>query len=54
VVPASSVLTSLSGLAAKHADWEVLALDDLRRRASTLNLPRLREVGVSFRQATFA
>lgn len=37
------------GLAARHPDWEVLALDNLRRRGSELNLPRLREAGVSFR-----
>jgi CDP-paratose 2-epimerase len=36
------------GLAGRHADWEVLALDNLRRRGSELNLPRLREAGVSF------
>jgi CDP-paratose 2-epimerase len=37
------------GLARRHADWEVCALDNLRRRGSELNLPRLREAGVSFR-----
>jgi len=36
------------GLAGRHSDWEVLALDNLRRRGSELNLPRLREAGVSF------
>jgi CDP-paratose 2-epimerase len=36
------------GLAGRHPDWEVLALDNLRRRGSELNLPRLREAGVSF------
>jgi CDP-paratose 2-epimerase len=36
------------GLAGRHADWEVMALDNLRRRGSELNLPRLREAGVSF------
>jgi CDP-paratose 2-epimerase len=36
------------GLAGRHADWRVLALDNLRRRGSELNLPRLREAGVSF------
>ena len=36
------------GLARGNADWEVLALDNLRRRGSELNLPRLREAGVSF------
>lgn len=36
------------GLAGRHADWEVLAFDNLRRRGSELNLSRLREAGVSF------
>ena len=36
------------GLAGEHPDWEVLALDNLRRRGSELNLARLREAGVSF------
>jgi CDP-paratose 2-epimerase len=36
------------GLAGRHGDWEVLALDNLRRRGSDLNLPRLREAGVTF------
>lgn len=36
------------GLAALHPDWEVLALDNLSRRGSELNLPRLREAGVRF------
>ena len=36
------------GLAGRHPDWEVLALDNLRRRGSELNLPRLRAAGVSF------
>jgi len=35
-------------LAESHADWEILALDNLRRRGSELNLPRLREAGVTF------
>ena len=35
-------------LAARHPDWEVLALDNLYRRGSELNLPRLREAGVEF------
>jgi len=30
------------GLADRHTDWEVIALDNLRRRGSELNLPRLR------------
>ena len=36
------------GLAARHPDWELVALDNLRRRGSELNLPRLREAGVAF------
>ena len=36
------------GLAARHPDWELVALDNLRRRGGELNLRRLREAGVSF------
>jgi CDP-paratose 2-epimerase len=36
------------GLAERHPDWELLALDNLRRRGSELNLPRLRDAGVEF------
>jgi CDP-paratose 2-epimerase len=35
-------------LAARHPDWELTALDNLKRRGSELNLPRLREAGVRF------
>lgn len=35
-------------LAARHPEWEILALDNLYRRGSELNLPRLEEVGVEF------
>jgi CDP-paratose 2-epimerase len=35
-------------LATRHPDWEVLALDNLYRRGSALNLPRLEEAGVEF------
>jgi len=35
-------------LAARHPAWEVVALDNLRRRGSELNLARLREAGVDF------
>jgi CDP-paratose 2-epimerase len=35
-------------LAARHRDWRVTALDNLYRRGSELNLPRLREGGVRF------
>jgi CDP-paratose 2-epimerase len=36
------------GLAGRHPDWELLALDNLKRRGSELNLPRLRAAGVRF------
>lgn len=36
------------GLARRHPEWEVLALDSLRRRGSELNLSRLREGAVRF------
>ena len=35
-------------LAGRHPGWEIVALDNLRRRGSELNLTRLREAGVSF------
>ncbi len=35
-------------LVAWHPDWDVVALDNLHRRGSELNLPRLREAGVRF------
>lgn len=35
-------------LAGRHPDWEVIALDNLKRRGSELNLPRLRAAGVRF------
>ncbi|HSS31983.1 MAG TPA: NAD-dependent epimerase/dehydratase family protein [Solirubrobacterales bacterium] len=35
-------------LASRHPDWEVVALDNLYRRGSELNLPRLDEAGVEF------
>jgi CDP-paratose 2-epimerase len=35
-------------LAARHPDWEILALDNLYRQGSELNLPRLEEAGVEF------
>ncbi len=34
------------GLAERHPDWQLIALDNLRRRGSELNLPRLRGAGV--------
>jgi CDP-paratose 2-epimerase len=36
------------GLAGRHPDWEVMALDNLRRRGSELNLPRLRRAAIKF------
>ena len=36
------------GLAARHEGWELVAVDNLRRRGAELNLPRLREAGVAF------
>lgn len=36
------------GLAARHPDWEIRALDNLRRRGAELNLPRLRDAGIPF------
>jgi CDP-paratose 2-epimerase len=35
-------------LVARHPDWEVLALDNLYRSGSELNLPRLEAAGVEF------
>jgi CDP-paratose 2-epimerase len=36
------------GLAARHPDWQLVALDNLHRRGSELNLPRLRGAGIEF------
>jgi CDP-paratose 2-epimerase len=35
-------------LATRHPDWDLVALDNLYRRGSKLNLPRLEEAGVEF------
>lgn len=35
-------------LANRHADWEIVALDNLKRRGTELNLPRLQEANVQF------
>ena len=35
-------------LRARHPGWDVLALDNLKRRGAELNLPRLRAAGVRF------
>src|SRR5207247_9063266 len=32
----------------RHPNWEIVAFDNLRRRGSELNLPRLRAAGVQF------
>jgi CDP-paratose 2-epimerase len=36
------------GLAERHPDWELIAFDNLHRRGSELNLPRLRKAGIRF------
>ncbi|MGD1904099.1 MAG: NAD-dependent epimerase/dehydratase family protein [Geitlerinemataceae cyanobacterium] len=36
------------GLAARHPDWSIVALDNLKRRGSELNLPRLKNAGIEF------
>jgi CDP-paratose 2-epimerase len=36
------------GLAERHPGWEIVAFDNLKRRGSELNLPRLRAAGVRF------
>ena len=38
-------------LADRHRDWELVALDNLHRRGSELNLPRLEAAGVEFVRA---
>jgi CDP-paratose 2-epimerase len=35
-------------LAARHPEWEIVVLDNLYRRGSALNLPRLADAGVEF------
>jgi CDP-paratose 2-epimerase len=35
-------------LASRHPEWEVIALDNLYRKGSALNLPRLEQAGVEF------
>jgi CDP-paratose 2-epimerase len=35
-------------LAERHPDWDLVAFDNLHRRGSELNLPRLREHGIDF------
>jgi len=36
------------GLAQRHPDWQITALDNLKRRGSELNLPRLKQAGIQF------
>lgn len=36
------------GLKSHRPDWEVIAFDNLKRRGSELNIPRLRQAGVTF------
>ncbi|MFZ0042350.1 MAG: NAD-dependent epimerase/dehydratase family protein [Solirubrobacteraceae bacterium] len=36
------------GLSRRHPEWEIIAFDNLKRRGSELNLPRLRESGTAF------
>ena len=38
-------------LADRHPEWELVALDNLHRRGSKLNLPRLERAGVEFVRA---
>jgi CDP-paratose 2-epimerase len=37
-----------TALATRHPDWQIVAFDNLSRRGSELNLPRLRAAGVRF------
>jgi CDP-paratose 2-epimerase len=37
-----------TALAQRHPDWEIVAFDNLHRRGSELNVPRLHEAGVAF------
>jgi CDP-paratose 2-epimerase len=36
------------GLKHLHPDWQIICLDNLRRRGSELNLPRLKQAGIQF------
>ena len=36
------------GLKELHPDWHIICLDNLKRRGSELNLPRLRALGIEF------
>jgi CDP-paratose 2-epimerase len=36
------------GLAQRYPDWQIIALDNLKRRGSELNLPRFQQAGIQF------
>jgi CDP-paratose 2-epimerase len=36
------------GLAQRYPDWQITALDNLKRRGSELNVPRLKQAGIQF------
>lgn len=36
------------GLKTRHPDWQIICLDNLRRRGSELNLPRFKELDIQF------
>ncbi len=36
------------GLAQLYPDWKIIALDNLKRRGSELNIPRLKQAGIEF------
>ena len=36
------------GLSQRYPDWQIIALDNLKRRGSELNLVRLRQAGIQF------
>ena len=36
------------GLKERYSDWKIIALDNLKRRGSELNLPRLKQAGIEF------
>lgn len=36
------------GLAQRYPDWQITALDNLKRRGAELNLPRLKQAGIRF------
>ena len=36
------------GLVQRYPEWQITALDNLKRRGSELNLPRLKQAGIEF------